>query len=144
MRLDPNSPEILAVRGLVLFLSGKLPQALQHVASALRLDPEHEVASRLRKRIKDVERIKEEGNMAFKGGKLDEAVTLYTGCLEVRNTHTLAIQMIVLISSQQRIGEADEEGKGGHIRATLLSNRATTLVKVLEFFSTRHLSRPLL
>ncbi|KAI9464673.1 hypothetical protein HD554DRAFT_2120880 [Boletus coccyginus] len=114
MRLDPNSPEILAVRGLVLFLSGRLSQALQHVVSALRLDPEHEVASRLRKRIKDVERIKEEGNTAFKSGKLDEAVTLYTECLE-------------------RIGEAEEEGKGGHIRATLLSNRATTLVKLTRY-----------
>ncbi|KAG9313146.1 hypothetical protein JVU11DRAFT_6596 [Chiua virens] len=114
MRLDPNSPEILAVRGLVLFLSGKLPQALQHVASALRLDPEYEVASRLRKRIKDVERIKEEGNTAFKNGKLEEAITLYTECLE-------------------RIGEADEEGKGGQIRATLLSNRATTLVKLERY-----------
>ena len=30
----------------------------------------------------------------------------------------------------QRIGEAEEEGKGGQIRATLLSNRATTLLKV--------------
>lgn len=96
MRLDPNSPEILAVRGLVLFLSGKLPQALQHVASALRLDPEHEVASRLRKRIKDVERVKEEGNTAFKGGKLHEAIALYTECLEVCNTSTTL--MIMLIS----------------------------------------------
>ena len=41
MGLDPNSPEVLAVRGLVLFLSGKLPRALGRVASALRLDPEH-------------------------------------------------------------------------------------------------------
>lgn len=30
----------------------------------------------------------------------------------------------------QRIGDAEEEGKGGQIRATLLSNRATTLLKV--------------
>lgn len=40
------------------------------------------------------------------------------------------------LSSQQRIGEVEEEGKGGHIRATLLSNRATTLVKVLNYFNT--------
>ncbi|KIJ21013.1 hypothetical protein PAXINDRAFT_165811 [Paxillus involutus ATCC 200175] len=114
LRLDPNSPEALALRGLVLFLSGKLPQALQHVGSALRLDPEHEAASRLRKRIKDVERLKEEGNTAFKSGKLQEATTLYTECLD-------------------RIGEAAEEGKGGQIRATLLSNRATTLVKLERY-----------
>ena len=30
----------------------------------------------------------------------------------------------------QRIGEVKEEGKGGQIRATLLSDRATTLLKV--------------
>ncbi|KIK79156.1 hypothetical protein PAXRUDRAFT_834232 [Paxillus rubicundulus Ve08.2h10] len=114
LKFDPNSPEALALRGLVLFLSGKLPQALQHVGSALRLDPEHEAASRLRKRIKDVERLKEEGNTAFKSGKLQEATTLYTECLD-------------------RIGEVVEEGKGGQIRATLLSNRATTLVKLERY-----------
>ncbi|KAN0086110.1 hypothetical protein V8E55_007244 [Tylopilus felleus] len=114
MRLDPDSPEILAIRGLVLFLSGKLPQALRRVASALRLDPKHKVALRLRKRIEDVERLKEEGNTAFKSGKLNKAVTLYTVCLE-------------------RIGEAEEEGKGGYIRAILLSNRATTLAKLEKY-----------
>jgi DnaJ family protein C protein 7 len=114
LRLDPNSPEVLALRGLVLFISGKLPQALQHVTSALRLDPEHETASRLRKRIKDVERLKEEGNTAFKSGKLQEAVTLYTECLD-------------------RIGEAEHESKGGQMRATLLSNRATSLVKLERY-----------
>lgn len=30
----------------------------------------------------------------------------------------------------QRIGKAEEEGKGGQIRATLLSNRATTMYKL--------------
>lgn len=102
MRFDPNSPEILAVRGLVLFLAGKLPQALQHVASALRLDPEHEVASRLRKRIKDVERIKEEGNTAFKNGKLDEAVTLYAECLEVCNAPAFLTVLLILFSTAYR------------------------------------------
>ncbi len=29
-----------------------------------------------------------------------------------------------------RVGEADEDGGGGHIRSVLLSNRATTLLKV--------------
>ncbi|OAX40322.1 TPR-like protein [Rhizopogon vinicolor AM-OR11-026] len=114
LRLEPNSPEVLALRGLVLFLSGKLPQALQHAASALRLDPGHESAQRLRKRVKDVERLKEEGNTAFKGSRLQEAVDRYTDALD-------------------RIGEVEEEGKGGQIRATLLSNRATTLVKLERY-----------
>lgn len=111
MRLFSNSPEVLTTRGLVLFLTAKLSQALQHAQSALRLDPGYEPAHKLRKRVKDVERLKEEGNNAFKIGKLDEATEKYTEALE-------------------RVGENENEGSGGQIRATLLSNRATTLLKV--------------
>ncbi|GAV99525.1 protein prenylyltransferase [Lentinula edodes] len=114
IRLNSNSPEALCLRGLVLMLSGKLPQALQHVQSALRLDPSHLPAQQLRKRVKDIERLKDEGNIAFKAGKLQEAVAKYTDTLE-------------------RIGEEETEAKGGQIRATLLSNRATTLVKLQEY-----------
>ena len=74
---------MLALRGLVLFLCGRLPQALQHAQSALRLDPGHEPAQRLRKRVKEVEHLKEEGNQAFKLGKLHEALSRYTDALEV-------------------------------------------------------------
>ncbi|KAF7370894.1 hypothetical protein MSAN_00723300 [Mycena sanguinolenta] len=111
LRLNPSSPDVLTSRGLVLFLSGRLPQALQHVQSALRGDPGHEPAQRLRKRVKDVERLKEEGNTVFKMGRFDEAIEKYGEALE-------------------RVGEAEEEGKGGQIRATLLSNRATALLKL--------------
>ena len=83
LRLQSNSPDVLALRGLVLFLCGRLPQALQHAQSALRFDPGHEPAQRLRKRVKEVERLKEEGNQAFKLGKLDEALKLYTDAIEV-------------------------------------------------------------
>lgn len=111
LRLCPNSPDILAIRGLVLFLSGKLPQASQHVNSALRLDPGHEAARRLRIRVKDVERLKEEGNVSFKAGQYEDAISKYSEALD-------------------RIGEDEQEGNGGQIRATLLSNRATTLLKL--------------
>lgn len=83
LRSEPNSPDVLTLRGLVLFLSSKTAQALQHAQQALRLDPGHEPAQRLRKRVKDVERLKEEGNTAFKSGRLDEAMTKYTEAIEV-------------------------------------------------------------
>ncbi|KAI9509137.1 hypothetical protein F5148DRAFT_1275432 [Russula earlei] len=101
LRLQSNSSDVLTLRGL----------ALQHAQSALRYDPGHEPAQRLRKRVKDVERSKEDGNKAFKNGKLHDALRLYTDALE-------------------RVGEKEEEGKGGQLRALLLSNRATTLVKL--------------
>jgi DnaJ family protein C protein 7 len=82
--MQSNSPDVLTLRGLVLFLCGRLPQALQHAQEALRYDPGHEPAQRLRKRVKEVERLKEEGKQAFKLGKLQEALTLYTDALEVR------------------------------------------------------------
>lgn len=83
LRLAPNSPDVLTTRGLVLFLSGKLPQALQHVQSALRLDHGHEAAMQLRKRVKEIERLKEEGNALFKSGALDDAIEKYTAAIEV-------------------------------------------------------------
>ncbi|CAK5267226.1 unnamed protein product [Mycena citricolor] len=114
LRNNSSSCEVLTTRALVLFLSGRLPQAISHVQSALRNDPGFEPAQRLRKRVKEVERLKEEGNQAFKSGRLEEAVQKYTETLE-------------------RIGSAEEEGKGGQIRATLLSNRATALVKLSRY-----------
>lgn len=55
--------------------------------------------------------MKDEGNTAFKASRLQEAANKYGEALE-------------------RIGNAEEEGKGGQMRALLLSNRATTLVKL--------------
>lgn len=94
LRFEPNSPDAIAVRGLLLWLTVKTAQATQHVQSALRLDPGHEAAMRLRKRIKDVERLKEEGNTAFKSGKLQEAADKYGAALEVGSKQDYALTRI--------------------------------------------------
>jgi DnaJ family protein C protein 7 len=83
MRLAPNSPDVLTLRGLVLFLTNQIPKAVQHVQQALRLDPDHTPAKLLLRRARDVERIKEEGNTLFKAGRLGEAVERYGEALEV-------------------------------------------------------------
>ncbi|RXW13017.1 hypothetical protein EST38_g12837 [Candolleomyces aberdarensis] len=113
LRINANSPDALVLRGLVLFLGGKMATALQHIVRALQLDPGHERAQKLRKRVKEVERLKEEGNVAFKQNRLEEAVEKYGEALE-------------------KIGASEEEGKGGQIRATFLSNKATALFKLNE------------
>jgi DnaJ family protein C protein 7 len=71
------------MRARILFLTGKLPQALQHAMEALRLDPGSETAQQVRRTIKDVERLKEEGNAAFKAGRLQDAARLYSETLDV-------------------------------------------------------------
>ncbi len=92
MREEPNSPDVLTLRGLLMFLTAKTAQAAQHVQSALRLDPGHEPAMRLRRRVKDVDRLKDEGNAAFKAGKLDEAIAKYSESLEVCMVNMLVLQ----------------------------------------------------
>ena len=67
----------------MLFLCGRLPEALQHVISALRFDPGHEPAQQLRERVKDVEKLKEDGNVAFKKCNFGEAISIYEKCLKV-------------------------------------------------------------
>ncbi|RXW17159.1 hypothetical protein EST38_g8691 [Candolleomyces aberdarensis] len=53
--------------------------ALRHIVRALQLDPGHELAQnfKLRNRVKEVERLKEEGHVAFKQNRLEEAVERY-------------------------------------------------------------------
>lgn len=114
-QFEKKSPEVLCLRGLVMFLSGKLPSALQHAQQALTYDPEHKRARQLMRRIKDVGQLKDEGNILFKDGQLVNSVEKYTKALDA-------------------VGEREEEANGGAIRATLLSNRATALLKVRHSF----------
>ena len=40
---------------------------------------------KLRKRVKEVERLKEEGNKSFKSGVLDDAIEKYTDAIQVNH-----------------------------------------------------------
>ncbi|KAG8954533.1 hypothetical protein FRC03_011441 [Tulasnella sp. 419] len=111
VRLAGKSPEALTIRGLVFFLMNKIPTAVTHLQEALKMDQEYSKARTLFRRAKEVERVKEEGNTAFRTANWEEALKKYSETLEA-------------------IGNKEEEGGGGHIRAVLLSNRATTLVKL--------------
>lgn len=81
--------------------------------SALRYDQEYKPAILLLRRAKEIDKLKEEGNSAFKSSMLATAVAKYTSTLDA-------------------IGERAEEGDGGQLRALVLNNRATALSKVGE------------
>jgi DnaJ family protein C protein 7 len=95
----------------VLFLTNHIPQAIQHVESALRYDQEFKPAIQLRRRAKAIDKLKEEGNASFKSARYGEAVNKYTETLGA-------------------IGQHADEGEGGQLRALVLGNRATALSKV--------------
>ena len=71
--MDKCSAGVLCLHGLVMFLVGKLPMALQHVQHPLMYNPEHVHARMLLLWVKDVECRKEVRIMASKGQRFTEA-----------------------------------------------------------------------
>ncbi|KAG9006466.1 hypothetical protein FRB93_008594 [Tulasnella sp. JGI-2019a] len=111
IELFPGSAHAFAILGLALMLSNKLDFCSEALQFAVCLDPEHTLASETSRRVGDIEKLKEAGNQAFKFGKYPEAIQRYTETLEI-------------------IGSSDEESGGGYLRAVILSNRATALLKI--------------
>ena len=71
--MDKCLARVLCLRGLVMFLVGKLPTALQHVQHPLMYNPEHARARMLLLWVKDVECHKEVRIMASKAQHFAEA-----------------------------------------------------------------------
>ena len=74
----------MVLHAVVLFLSAKFLGAISQLNAVLKLDPDNRRASTLRSRIKDIERLKEEGNLSFKVGLWDEAIMHWNHALQVR------------------------------------------------------------
>jgi len=74
LRLNPQDPDALTLRGQVLLVKGDVTKSLAHAQAALRSDPEHKDSRELLKRCRKLERAKEEGNDAFKSGDNEGAV----------------------------------------------------------------------
>ena len=80
--------------------------------SALRFDPGHEPAQRLRKRVKEVQKLKDDGNAAFKSGKFEEAIGKYGECLEVlffftvsqKEKLTVSLRGLEKLRKKERVG----------------------------------------
>ncbi|UZJ55857.1 hypothetical protein CBS101457_005177 [Exobasidium rhododendri] len=117
LRLFPNDPEAHILRARVLLEIGSdLNRAVQHGQAALRADPENKVAAQLTRRIKKMERAKEEANKAFKAGQIENAIKLYTVTLE--------------LADEGGEDSSSGGGKANGFKAILLSNRATANSKL--------------
>jgi DnaJ family protein C protein 7 len=78
-----RSPAFLHLRGKVLYLMGNFASAARHFQEALRQDPDYKPAQTDLRRLRRMERSKEKGNEAFKGGKWQEAIDAYTAAMEL-------------------------------------------------------------
>ncbi|KAM0787366.1 hypothetical protein ACM66B_003452 [Microbotryomycetes sp. NB124-2] len=108
LRQDQNQPDALYYRGLSLYYTGNQAQAIAHMQSALRNDPDFTLARTMLKQIRLLESLKDAGNEAFKAGRLEEAIAKYTEAAAV-----------------------DEDNDS--FKATLMSNRATAYLKMKNF-----------
>lgn len=106
LRKNNKDPEALVLRGRALYGQGDNEKALQHFRQALNCDPDFKDAVKYLRLVQKLDRMKEEGNLAFKSGKYRQAVDLYGQALEV-----------------------DPQNKGTNSK--ILQNRAMASIKVL-------------
>eukprot|EP00457_Paulinella_chromatophora_P002354 gb/GEZN01002358.1/.p1 GENE.gb/GEZN01002358.1/~~gb/GEZN01002358.1/.p1 ORF type:complete len:524 (+),score=96.97 gb/GEZN01002358.1/:610-2181(+) len=79
---DTSNHAVLYWRGLCLFQQGQLELGTKHFQQILRDDCDNKPAMQMYKLIKKLTKLKEEGNDAFKNGRLDEAIQKYTSALD--------------------------------------------------------------
>lgn len=120
LRKNNQDPEALVLRGRALYSQGENEKALQHFRQALSCDPDFKDGVKYLRMVQKLDRMKEEGNTAFKGGRFKQAVGLYSQALEI-----------------------DPNNKGTNSK--ILQNRAMASIKVsllyLLFHIAQHLTR---
>ena len=87
LRKNNQDPEALVLRGRALYSQGENEKALQHFRQALNCDPDFKDGVKYLRMVQKLDRMKEEGNTAFKGGRFKQAVGLYSQALEVDPTN---------------------------------------------------------
>ena len=105
LRKNDKDPEALVLRGRALYGQGDNDKALQHFRQALNCDPDFRDAVKYLRMVQKLDRLKEEGNAAFKAAKYRQAVDVYGQALGV-----------------------DPSNKGTN--AKILQNRAMASIKV--------------
>jgi len=102
---DQTNVDAIYVRGICLYYQDNADKAFQHFQRVLQFSPDFEKAKSFFKKAKLQQSRKEAGNAAFKEGKFDDALKLYTEALEVDLNNKL-------------------------FKAVLYTNRATVLAKL--------------
>ena len=108
LRKNNQDPEALVLRGRALYSQGENEKALQHFRQALSCDPDFKDGVKYLRMVQKLDRMKEEGNTAFKGGRFKQAVGLYSQALEVdpnnKGTNSKILQNRAMASIKVLIG----------------------------------------
>ena len=83
LRTNNQDSDALVLRGRAWYGQGENEKAMQHFRQALNCDPDLRAAARWLRTVRELDKTKEEGNVAFNAGRIDEAVKLYSQALEI-------------------------------------------------------------
>ena len=83
LRRNSKDPEALVLRGRALYGQGDNEKALQHFREALNCDPDFKDGVKYLRMVQKLDKMKEQGNAAFKAFKYRDAVALYGKALEI-------------------------------------------------------------
>ncbi|KPM35342.1 hypothetical protein AK830_g11219 [Neonectria ditissima] len=108
IRNNNQDPEALVLRGRVLYGQGENDKAIQFFRMACGYDPDFRDAIKWLRIVQKLDRMKEEGNVEFKAGRLQQAIEKYTLALDI-----------------------DPSNKS--MNAKLLQNRAQCRIKLKEY-----------
>lgn len=95
LRQNDNDPDALVLRGRILYAQGENDKAVQHFRKALQCDPDLKEARTYLRSVQSLEKTKEEGNQAFKSGKMQEAIDKYTAALAIDPSNKLTNSKIL-------------------------------------------------
>ena len=87
LRSNNQDPEALVLRGRVLYGQGDSDKATQFFRMAISCDPDFKDAIKWLRIVQKLDRMKEEGNVEFKAGRLQSAVQKYSAALEIDPTN---------------------------------------------------------
>ena len=83
LRTNHHDPEALVLRGRALYAQGENEKAIQHFRQALNCDPDFQMAVKYLKMVQKLDKMKEDGNLAYKSNRFQDAVRIYTQALEI-------------------------------------------------------------
>jgi tetratricopeptide (TPR) repeat protein len=89
LRRDNNNPDALYAKAISYYYQDMQDKANSFFQRALRADPDHRKSRLAMKKSKKLLAMKEEGNMAFRQGRMEEAHHLYSEALTVDPLNTL-------------------------------------------------------
>ena len=81
--VQPNNSDAMFIRGKALFYQGMSKESSHLLLTALQFDPDNLKCLQFRKKIKEIEKLKEEGNELFQKGNLKESYEKYTDAIKI-------------------------------------------------------------